>query len=86
VFKVDPKQTERIVTDALEVGYRHIDTARIYGNEEGVGRAIAASGIPREELLRHHEAVERRPGHQVGVRRVRPQPRAARARATSTST
>lgn len=51
VFKVDPKQTERIVTDALEVGYRHIDTARIYGNEEGVGRALADSGIPREELF-----------------------------------
>ena len=51
VFKVDPVQTEQIVTDALEVGYRHIDTARIYGNEEGVGRAIAASGIPREQLF-----------------------------------
>jgi 2,5-diketo-D-gluconate reductase A len=51
VFKVHPKQTERIVTDALEVGYRHIDTARIYGNEAGVGRAIADSGIPREQLF-----------------------------------
>jgi 2,5-diketo-D-gluconate reductase A len=51
VFKVDPAETERIVSDALEVGYRHIDTAAIYGNEEGVGRAIAASGIPREELF-----------------------------------
>ena len=51
VFKVDPAQTERIVTDALEVGYRHIDTAAIYRNEEGVGRAIAASGIPRDELF-----------------------------------
>lgn len=50
VFRVDPDETERIVTDALEVGYRHIDTARIYGNEQGVGRAIAESGIPREEL------------------------------------
>jgi len=50
VFKVDPNETERIVTDALEVGYRHIDTARIYGNETGVGRAIAGSGIPREQL------------------------------------
>lgn len=50
VFKVDPGETERIVSDALEVGYRHIDTAAVYGNEEGVGRAIAASGIPREEL------------------------------------
>lgn len=51
VFRVDPDETERIVTDALEVGYRHIDTAAIYGNEEGVGRAIAASGIPREDLF-----------------------------------
>jgi 2,5-diketo-D-gluconate reductase A len=51
VFKVDPAETERIVTDALEVGYRHIDTAAIYGNESGVGRAIAASGIPRDELF-----------------------------------
>ncbi len=50
VFLVDPDETERIVSDALEVGYRHIDTAAIYGNEAGVGRAIAASGIPREEL------------------------------------
>ncbi len=50
VFKVDPDQTERIVSEALEAGYRHIDTAAIYRNEEGVGRAIAASGIPREEL------------------------------------
>ncbi|WP_394552748.1 aldo/keto reductase [Agromyces sp. MMS24-JH15] len=51
VFKVDPHETERIVADALEVGYRHLDTARIYGNEEGVGRAIASSGIAREELF-----------------------------------
>ena len=51
VFKVDPDQTERIVSEALEVGYRHIDTAAGYNNEEGVGRAIAASGIPRDELF-----------------------------------
>lgn len=51
VFQVDPAQTERIVSEALEVGYRHIDTAAVYGNEEGVGRAIAASGIPRDELF-----------------------------------
>lgn len=50
VFLVDPDSAERIVSEALEVGYRHIDTAAIYGNEEGVGRAIAASGIPRDEL------------------------------------
>jgi 2,5-diketo-D-gluconate reductase A len=51
VFKVDPDETERIVSDALEAGYRHIDTAAVYGNEVGVGRAIAASGISRDELF-----------------------------------
>lgn len=51
VFKVDPAETTRIVTDALEVGYRHIDTAAIYGNEEGVGAAIASSGLARDELF-----------------------------------
>lgn len=51
VFLVDPAEAERIVSEALEVGYRHIDTAMIYKNEEGVGRAIAKSGIPREELF-----------------------------------
>lgn len=51
VFKVPPADTERAVSEALEIGYRHIDTAAIYGNEEGVGAAIAASGIPREELF-----------------------------------
>ena len=45
------EQTEQAVTDALAAGYRHIDTAASYGNEEAVGRAIAASGIPREELF-----------------------------------
>ena len=51
VFKVDPDETERLVGDALELGYRHIDTAAAYGNELGVGRAIATSGIPRDELF-----------------------------------
>jgi len=51
VFKVEPTETTRIVSDALEVGYRHIDTAAIYGNEEGVGQALATSGIDRSELF-----------------------------------
>ena len=51
VFQVDPDKTEELVLEALRVGYRHIDTAAIYGNEEGVGRAIAKSGIPRKELF-----------------------------------
>jgi len=50
VFQVKPARTQEIVEQALEVGYRHLDTAQMYGNEEGVGRAIATSGIPREEL------------------------------------
>ncbi len=51
VFLVDPAETERIVTSALAAGYRHIDTAAAYKNEEGVGRAIANSGIARDELF-----------------------------------
>ncbi|GAA4524953.1 aldo/keto reductase [Brachybacterium paraconglomeratum] len=51
VFKVAPAEAEEAVSTALELGYRHIDTAAIYGNEEGVGAAIARSGIPREELF-----------------------------------
>ena len=51
VFKVDPAETERIVSDALEVGYRHIDTAKAYNNESGVGEAVAASGIDRGDLF-----------------------------------
>ena len=51
VFKVEDDVCEQIVLDALEVGYRHIDTAMIYRNEAAVGRAIAKSGIPRDELF-----------------------------------
>lgn len=51
VFQVSPEETERCVTEALEVGYRSIDTAAAYGNEEAVGKAIKLSGIPREELF-----------------------------------
>jgi len=51
VYQIPPDDTERCVTDALAAGYRHIDTAEAYRNEEGVGRAVAASGIPREELF-----------------------------------
>ena len=51
LFKVPPEEAERCVRDALEVGYRLIDTAQAYGNEAGVGAAIAQSGIPREDLF-----------------------------------
>ena len=51
VYQVDPAECERCVSDALKVGYRMIDTAQAYHNEEGVGAAIAKSGIPHEELF-----------------------------------
>ncbi len=51
VYQVDPKECERCVLDAISVGYRLIDTAQAYGNEEGVGAAIAMCGVPREELF-----------------------------------
>ena len=51
MFQVPPKDTKAAVRTALETGYRHIDTARIYRNEEAVGEAIAESGIAREELF-----------------------------------
>jgi 2,5-diketo-D-gluconate reductase A len=52
VFQIaDPQECERSVSDALSVGYRLIDTAAAYGNEEAVGNAIQRSGVPREELF-----------------------------------
>ncbi|MDE5793588.1 MAG: aldo/keto reductase [Muribaculaceae bacterium] len=51
VYQVDPAECERCVSDALKVGYRMIDTAQAYHNEEGVGAAIAKSGIPREDIF-----------------------------------
>ncbi len=51
VFQIPAEQTEQAVTDALEAGYRSLDTAAAYHNEEAVGAAIAKSGIPREELF-----------------------------------
>ncbi|MGH2944948.1 MAG: aldo/keto reductase [Solirubrobacteraceae bacterium] len=51
VYQIPDEQTERAVSDALAAGYRSLDTAAAYQNEEAVGRAIAASGIPRDELF-----------------------------------
>lgn len=51
VYQVDPAECERCVSDALKTGYRMIDTAQAYNNEEGVGAAIAKSGIPLEEIF-----------------------------------
>ncbi len=51
VWQVPDDIAETVVGEALKVGYRHIDTAALYRNEEGVGRAVASSGIPRAELF-----------------------------------
>ena len=51
VWQVEDEVAEKVVGTALETGYRHIDTAAIYGNEAGVGRAIANSGVAREDIF-----------------------------------
>lgn len=51
VYQVSDEDTEKAVLAALKAGYRLLDTAAVYGNEAGVGRAIKASGIPREEIF-----------------------------------
>ncbi|MFJ6792853.1 aldo/keto reductase [Streptomyces sp. NPDC091268] len=51
VWQVPDAEAERAVTTALEAGYRSIDTAAVYGNEEGTGKALAGAGVPREELF-----------------------------------
>jgi 2,5-diketo-D-gluconate reductase A len=67
VFQVPPEDAERVTTLALEAGYRHIDTAAAYDNEEGVGRAIRASGLPRDavyvttKLWNHNHGREKAP-------------------------
>ncbi|WP_017934367.1 aldo/keto reductase [Nocardioides sp. Iso805N] len=50
VWQVPPTDSERVVSEALELGYRHVDTAQMYGNEAGVGAAISASGLARDDV------------------------------------
>jgi len=67
VYQVPPAETKQTVLQAFEVGYRHIDTAQMYGNEQGVGEALAESGLAREDVYittklnnnRHEPAVAR---------------------------
>lgn len=51
VYQITPRECERCVSDAIEAGYRSIDTAQAYHNEEGVGKALRKCGVPREELF-----------------------------------
>ena len=78
VWQVPPAETERVVSDALEIGYRHVDTAQMYGNEAGVGAAIAASGLPRDEVYvttklnnNRHEPAAAKESLQVSLEQLR---------------
>jgi 2,5-diketo-D-gluconate reductase A len=51
VFQIKPEDTVKATTSALEIGYRHIDTAQMYGNEREVGQAVRESGVPREDVF-----------------------------------
>src|SRR5690606_25707805 len=50
-WPLDDAEAERVIALALEIGYRHVDTAVRYGNETGVGRGIAAAGVPRSQVF-----------------------------------
>ncbi|NYT60188.1 aldo/keto reductase [Alcaligenaceae bacterium] len=65
VWQVEDDIAASVVTTALEIGYRSIDTAAIYGNETGVGKGIAQSGIPREELFVATKLWNDRHGHDI---------------------
>ncbi|RJL35719.1 aldo/keto reductase [Bailinhaonella thermotolerans] len=68
VFQVPEDETAAAVTAALQAGYRSVDTAAIYGNEAGVGRALAASGLPREELFITTKLWNTDQGHDAALR------------------
>jgi 2,5-diketo-D-gluconate reductase A len=70
VFQVPPEETEAAVAGALAVGYRHIDTAAAYRNERGVGAAIAASGLPREEVFVTTKLWNSQQGHDAALEAI----------------
>ena len=84
VGELSESETEQAVSAALEAGYRLIDTAAAYGNEAAVGRAIAASGVPREELFVTTKLATPDQGFQSGA--GRPARRAWSGSAWTTST
>jgi 2,5-diketo-D-gluconate reductase A len=72
VYQIPAEATEQAVSDALDAGYRLLDTAEAYQNEEAVGRAIAASGIPREELFVTTKLFIHTPGEDKAKRAFEP--------------
>ena len=67
VFQIPPAQTVEAVRTALAAGYRHIDTAQMYGNEAEVGRAIAESGLPRDEVFVTTKLDNTRQGYDAAI-------------------
>jgi 2,5-diketo-D-gluconate reductase A len=68
VFQIDPAETEEATLTALRTGYRHIDTAEMYGNEKGVGAAVRASGIDRSEIFVTSKLNNNRHGRDAALR------------------
>ena len=83
VFQVPPEDTFENVTTAIAAGYRHIDTAKAYGNEAEVGQAVRASGLPREAFFITTKLWNDDHGDAVGARRPAS---AGSSSTTSTST
>ena len=70
VYQIPEADTERCVLDAISCGYRSIDTAQAYHNEEGVGNAIEKSGVPREELFITTKIWIANAGYETAVQRL----------------
>jgi 2,5-diketo-D-gluconate reductase A len=68
VWRISAGETEQMVGEALRVGYRSIDTAAMYGNEDGVGRAVRGSGIPREQVFVTSKLWNDTHGHDAALR------------------
>jgi 2,5-diketo-D-gluconate reductase A len=68
VFQVPPDDAQRVCEIALEAGYRHIDTAAAYNNESGVGAAVRASGLPRDEVFVTSKLRNGEQGHESALR------------------
>jgi 2,5-diketo-D-gluconate reductase A len=67
VFQVEPDRTAEVVRLAFDAGYRHIDTAQMYGNEEGVGQGIRESGLSRDEIFVTTKLSNNRHGHDEAI-------------------
>jgi 2,5-diketo-D-gluconate reductase A len=67
VFQIEPGQTAEVVRTAFDAGYRHIDTAQGYGNEDGVGKAVRESGLPREEVFVTTKLINNRHGYDEAI-------------------